>query len=92
MVLGGCIGDNGGYGDFVNRMGDLMKNGEKEMDTAMSIFTGDGDGDVLPHFCFFVYRATDPTSECLNLFRFAARGRDILNFVASGRPIPARVT
>ena len=32
------------------------------------------------------------TSECLNLFRFAARGRDILNFVASGRPIPPRVT
>ena len=31
------IGDNGVYGDFVNRMGDLKKNGEKEMDTAMSI-------------------------------------------------------
>ena len=31
------IGDNGGYGDFVNRMGDLMKNGEMEMDTVMSI-------------------------------------------------------
>ena len=47
-------------------------------------------GDVLPHFCFFVYPATDPTSECLELFRFAARGRGILNFVANGRQVPAQ--